>query len=676
MNRSEMTQRPPGKGRHCSRFAAALTALLDDTGILKRREWAEFLHISESAISQWVGDKTLPRPEHLKKIVRFLQDSDGVPEAPVCDFLQMSSLPARQITPLSERLGEDRTIDQYMLRPLRNALQITLSGLPAASQEEILAAANQAAQRALSSTMDEGSKAESLLAAMESRAVKVLSELGATSICFYVADPLFEGDFRLVLKTGVRYLEPLLGPRFPLKTKALSSFPEPEWFFRDAQSARPLREEGDNEQVRSLIEKNPLYGDFITREGVQSCARLQYQEDDQLECVLFVNYSTHERFEPSTQSRIRAFFDELLDFRQELTAGLRSEPWGDELRTLPIALQHFLAEHKDEGRKALKRGLEVIIERVLNAFGLDPWDTLGTIHVFDRKERILRHAAQVTQRPVQRELSVLEVSEGAGLISWAALRRRAILVSDIRTSPFRDIYQQLSEGTRSELAIPMFAGADLVAVLNLESVHPNGFREQMIRPIAWAASQMAVVWQNFLLRKHDDMLEGLLYAIDPKPERSLKKIAEVAAQALGFARCEVWRYDPSQGTFTNAGATHEDVKTDVPPRPDGWSHYIVNRGVPVFLSDIRSLRDFVAHEWDGRSWQSIETEAPTEINRLSFALVGVQAELGVPLILGNSKVGVLWLKFETGQSLPEPNMLRAIEVFAGKASPIVLAAAA
>lgn len=664
-----------GRDKDRSLVAVGFDSLLGKTNVLSRAQWAEFLHISESAISQWVSDKTLPRPEHLRKIIRFLQDSDDVPEEPMRRFFEVSALPAQQVTPLYKRFGEDRTLDQYMLRPLRSALQKALSGLSAAKQEEILLAANLSAQLAASGNSQAEPRKQTLLGTMEARATEALAELGASSICFFVADPLFEGDFRLVLKPGVRYPEPLEGPRFPLKTKALSKFQDAEWFCRDAQSARPLREEDVNDEIRKLIRKSPLYGDFIEREEVKSCARLQYQQDDRLECVLFINYSSHENFEEPAQAAIRALFEELLEFRQELTAVFRAEPWGDQLRTLPIALQHFLAEHKDEGRQALKRGLEVIIERVLKAFGLDPRDTLGTIHVFDREKRLLRHAAQITQRPVRRELSVLEVSEGEGLIAWAALRRRTILVRDVRTSPFKEIYQQLSEDTRSELAIPMFAGAELVAVLNLESMHPDAFSEQIVRPIAWAASQMAVVWQNFLLRKYDDMLEGLLDAIDRDPKRSLQKIAEVAARELGFARCDIWRYDSANNIFTEVGANHGGMNPDLSPRAAGWSHYIVDHGFPVFLSDIRSLRDFAAQEWNGRRWQPIETGAPSEINRVSLGL-GVVAELGVPVALGSSRVGVLWLKFDTAQSLPEPSVLRAIEVFAGRAGPIVLAAAA
>jgi GAF domain-containing protein/predicted DNA-binding transcriptional regulator AlpA len=659
-----------------SPFAMALAAILDDTQIFTRRQWAEFLDISESAISQWVTDKTLPRPEHLRKIVRFLQDSDGVPPELLFGFSEVCALPARQVSPLSARLGEDRTFDQYMLRPLRNALQSTLSALPAAQQEQVLLAANEAARHALVGNPVDKSRSARLLDAMEERTAAACVELGATSICFYVADPLFEGDFLLALKAGVRYPEPLAGPRFPLKTRALSRFEEVQSFFKDARSARPLRADCIDTEVSQLIARNQLYGDFIEREGVRSCARLQHTERDRLACVLFVNYTIQEEFRESTRTKIGSFFDELVSVLPDITAAYRVEPWGEELRTLPIALQQFLAEHKDRGREALKRGLEIIIERILETLGLDPADTLGSVHVFESDTRVLRPAALVSRRPVAGALPVLRVSDGEGLLSWAALRRRAIMVNDLETSPFRTIYKPISKDIRSELAIPMFAGSEIVAVLNLESVHPNVFSERVLRPISWAASQMAVVWQNFLLRKYSDVLEGLLDAVDRDPKRSLRSIAEVAVRELGFARCDIWRFDNDRREFTGlGGADPSDVALAPWPRPSGWTFYVANRGVPIFVSEIQSRLDFNAFEWNGRNWQALQYGAPKEINPKNLSL-GFKAALGVPLTSNGLCVGVLWLKFEEAQHPPEPSLLRTIEVFARRASPIVLAAAA
>ncbi len=64
-------------------FAVALKALLDETNLFDRREWAQFLNVSESAISQWVGDKTIPRADLLYMIIDVLAESTDVVKAPL-----------------------------------------------------------------------------------------------------------------------------------------------------------------------------------------------------------------------------------------------------------------------------------------------------------------------------------------------------------------------------------------------------------------------------------------------------------------------------------------------------------------------------------------------------------------------------------------------------------------
>src|SRR5207244_2263066 len=60
-----------------SRFAEMLLRLIDETNLFTRAEWAEILDVSEAAISQWVNDKTLPRPELLRMIVDTVKRSNS-----------------------------------------------------------------------------------------------------------------------------------------------------------------------------------------------------------------------------------------------------------------------------------------------------------------------------------------------------------------------------------------------------------------------------------------------------------------------------------------------------------------------------------------------------------------------------------------------------------------------
>jgi GAF domain-containing protein len=220
----------------------------------------------------------------------------------------------------------------------------------------------------------------------------------------------------------------------------------------------------------------------------------------------------------------------------------------------------------------------------------------------------------------------------------------------------------------------MCSGADVVAVLNLESSVKNAFPEETVRPLVWVANQLAVIWQNSLWKQYKRMLEGLLAAADRDPKKVVSRIAEIAARELGFAKCDVWRYNPEADHFDIAAANYCDFEETLEPRLDGWSYYIARRAIPVFISEMESSSRFTAAAWTGRTWSEIrEADVPTTVNAASLAR-GVVAELGVPLLVEGTCVGVLWLKYSEAADPPEANMLRAIEVFARGASPMLQAA--
>jgi hypothetical protein len=119
-----------------SQFAIALIGLLDRTNLFERYEWAELLSVSEPAISQWVGDKTIPRPENLYMIVATIQQSSGVPEAPLAIFKTMAQRIATEVSPHGKRMLP--TVWEYMMRPAFSELASRLAKLSPAEQEKLL----------------------------------------------------------------------------------------------------------------------------------------------------------------------------------------------------------------------------------------------------------------------------------------------------------------------------------------------------------------------------------------------------------------------------------------------------------------------------------------------------------------------------------------------------------
>jgi len=658
------------KRKKRSRFATALVALMDDTNLHDRRQWTQLLGLSESAISQWVTDRTLPTPERLRIILECLRDNRDVPQGIVVEFDDVCRAPAHQVSPLSGRLGDSATFGEYMLQPLRLALQRTLGTLPASVQEQLLLDANAKAREALFSRASEPSPTQ------EDEFQTLISEarvrLGAASICYYVVDPLLDGNCRLAIHTGVRHPEALLGPNFPLQSRALKSL-SPYSFFKDARSALPLRSEVD-ERARPLIVANPLFGDFVDRERVVSCARIQATEGDRINSVLFVNYSSEPEFPEQLKEPISGLFEQLnaeaLPYFKSLYS---NEQWGEELHRLPIALQKFLAARdKRSVVSALEGGLTVIIDRILAVLDLDRQDTLGTIHIYEKETGTLMPAAKVTPNPIA-ELPLLRTSDGKGLITWAALRRCAVVVNDLRTSEFRHIYHPIRTETRSELALPMMAGEDVVAVLNIESSKPDVFDPHVVRTLALAGSQIALMWQNFMFGKYIWTWKELLKAVDKNLQQSLTRLADLASQYVDCASSDVWRFRPESGTFDVHGG---NVNTNGGgPRPQGWSYYIAKHRRPVFLHGIQSRKDFSALEWNNTEWRAVSNAAPTELNPVCVQ-PGISAQLGLPIAHSGKCFGVLWVKFDETTALghlpPPVTEIRALEELVGPAGQIMM----
>jgi hypothetical protein len=119
-----------------SEFATVLRRLLDETNILTRAEWSELLRVSEAAISQWVNDHTLPRPELLRKIVWVVRNSSGVPNDILEDFDDMAIKPASQVSPHSDSLRQ--SVGHYLIQPLLRTFLGELSRLKPQEQEKFL----------------------------------------------------------------------------------------------------------------------------------------------------------------------------------------------------------------------------------------------------------------------------------------------------------------------------------------------------------------------------------------------------------------------------------------------------------------------------------------------------------------------------------------------------------
>ena len=122
--------------QNTSEFAQLLRRLLDDTGIFNRSEWAEFLSVSTAAISQWVNDNTVPRPELLRMIVDLVRSVDNAPQGLLQEFETMAARPSEVVSPNGKRFGE--SVSAYLVRPLLDGFLLDLKGLKSEEQARVL----------------------------------------------------------------------------------------------------------------------------------------------------------------------------------------------------------------------------------------------------------------------------------------------------------------------------------------------------------------------------------------------------------------------------------------------------------------------------------------------------------------------------------------------------------
>ncbi len=490
------------------------------------------------------------------------------------------------------------------------------------------------------------------------------NEIGAASCTLYVRDPFWPDELRLIAMPGVKLTEPMHGFSFPPHSKRVVAEGDLEVFSSDSRSNETLREAADS--PRDLIdpEKNFLFGDFVERESIKSSARLTHQVDGRIEAVLFVNFVEKRKFDKALKATLRKLLKELVKNLPGLDAELRSsesDALVQAIKMFPPTYQGSTKLH--DWNQPLPDYLRSLLGVAFAALDLDTRTEFGTIHVYDRRTSTLQLAAHLGEVDTVRANSQ-SVATGEGIISWVAIRRKALLIADFEGSAFAGIHIPINtaEPVRSEVAIPIFAGEELLGVLNLESSKPNAFRPTCVRSLWFAVNRAAVAQRMSRINERmkrliDSLLELCGEAVGKgNGNFSLNRLADLAARELYAARCGIWRYDEPSNDFELAGVTPAELQPK-PPRTDGWSKYLLQLGWPVWINRGKTSSDFEIRYWSGAAWDQPppDRKPPKEIN--STVKADVKSLLGIPIRVGHQYIGIAWLGYERDQKTPPENEL-------------------
>ncbi|HVS34815.1 MAG TPA: GAF domain-containing protein [Gemmataceae bacterium] len=514
------------------------------------------------------------------------------------------------------------------------------------------------------------------------------SELGAASIVVYADDPVYRGDYRVVAMTGIKYPEVMDGflGRPAESSKQLITCGTPEEYVTEVRDS-----EGLGEELSAILDKydepkRRLFANFVQREGVLSRARLVYPVKGRPTLALFVNFDKRQEFAAETRRRIRELYWTLVEHLLVMTARLNHVDRRQARRILSIcSATHQLTEPGIASEVRLRECLNGILHTALDAFGILD-SGLGTIHLYHRETGTLHLFAYQGRMDFLDDALAQSVHDPdrPGVIAFAALKGKAIRIEDLETSPYGAICRHVLNGSRSEVAAPMLVGeSDLapplaagavVGVINLESTQPGKFKTDSVRALWHAAIQAALAvcyHRERAARRKSDQLRDRLYewyqrAADQCGEGSLDQLAGIASDSLDASRCDLWHYNARTGRFASVASSHPDGADKALPRTGpkkGWSDYVRRTGWPVWISNVKDERHFDALYWnpERRAWQSEAPagDAPDSINPHMLE-IGVECELGIPIVTGKQCVGVAWLKYNNiKQRLSADDLTRA-----------------
>ncbi|NJN17052.1 MAG: SpoIIE family protein phosphatase [Oscillochloris sp.] len=129
--------------------------------------------------------------------------------------------------------------------------------------------------------------------------------------------------------------------------------------------------------------------------------------------------------------------------------------------------------------------LPAVVRLIREHFGYHP------VHIFTCQPDDLRiqFRASTTTGPHLEQLLGLPLVLGRGVVGSAAASREPILVGDVRSDPR---YIRDSAGTRSELAVPLRIGDQVIGVLDVQSDEPNDFDAADLFVMQTLADQIAI----------------------------------------------------------------------------------------------------------------------------------------------------------------------------------------
>jgi PAS domain S-box-containing protein len=186
-----------------------------------------------------------------------------------------------------------------------------------------------------------------------------------------------------------------------------------------------------------------------------------------------------------------------------------------------------------------------VVERIRERFDL----YYAALFLIDDAQRwaVLRHATGDAGRTLLERKHKLEVGSNS-MVGWATAHRKARIALDVGAEAVRFV-NPLLPNTRSEMALPLVVGEDVLGALDVQSTQPNAFSEADVAILQTMADQIAIAIRNAQLitatqrteQFLDSVIENLPITLYVKDSKDMRYIRwnKAGEELLGLTREDV-----------------------------------------------------------------------------------------------------------------------------------------
>lgn len=268
-----------------------------------------------------------------------------------------------------------------------------------------------------------------------------------------------------------------------------------------------------------------------------------------------------------------------------------------------------------------------------------------------------------------------------GITGLAYDKRRAFLINDclkvVGVPPENEDeeiaqknYRKVNEDTKSDLAVPIFDGDNVVGVINVEHKDPYAFTEEHIRTIKRFAEFAAIAIRNNKSMQRIDDRRTKLESVFESISKVTSKLGaddfyrEIAEQGCVQASATwVTVYTIKDGKINKHGFSSGTTEVASPRTGEGTRYeqgltaWVVRNKEPIQIPDV-ALDNPESH-MDSRG-------NPIEINQRALD-AGAQAILGLPMKLQENVIGVIWFHYKTARKFDD-DLIYALEFYCRQAA--------